>query len=416
MRVLFTAYAVRTHFYSMVPLARALEAAGHEVRVASQPELVPEITRAGLTAVAVGRDHGMWRVLKLRHGSERWAALPPFDVAGVSEWEGGVGYLRAGYADVVPWWFRLVNDPMADDLVALCRSWEPDLVVWEPGTFVGAVAARVCGAAHARMTWGVDFFARTREQFLRLRAQDPQGPGSDPLGEWLAGLAGRFGVEFDEELTTGQFTLDQLPEAFRLETSVDYVPVRYGIYNGPSVVERWLWERPARPRIGFTLGLSAVERLAGYAVSVPEILEALSQLDVEVVAAVRGWEGPAPRNVRVTDFVPLAALVPTCRVMVHHGGFGTIGTTALHATPQLLLAEELDAPILASRVAAYGAGISLPVEGVSGKAVVARVERLLEEPSFTAGARRLQADLHAMPSPAAVVGRLVELTAHHRGR
>ncbi|MDX3376660.1 activator-dependent family glycosyltransferase, partial [Streptomyces sp. ME02-6991-2A] len=114
--------------------------------------------------------------------------------------------------------------------------------------------------------------------------------------------------------------------------------------------------------------------------------------------------------------VPLAALVPTCRAMVHHGGFGTIGTTALHATPQLLLAEELDAPILASRVAAYGAGISLPVDGVSGKAVVAGVEQLLEDPSFTAGARRLQADLHAMPSPADVVGRLVELTAQHRGR
>jgi len=416
MRVIFTAYAVRTHFYSMVPLARALEAAGHEVRVASQPELVPDITRAGLTAVAVGRDHGMWRVLKLRHGSERWAALPPFDVAGVSEWEGGVGYLRAGYEDVVPWWFRLVNDPMADDLVALCRSWEPDLVVWEPGTFVGAVAARACGAAHARMTWGVDFFARTREQFLRLRAQDPRGPGSDPLGEWLTALAGRFGVEFDEELTEGQFTLDQLPEPFRLETSVDYVPVRYGIYNGPSVVERWLWDRPARPRIGFTLGLSAVERLAGYAVSVPEILEALSALDVEVVAAVRGWEGPAPRNVRVTDFVPLAALVPTCRAMVHHGGFGTIGTTALHATPQLSMPDQMDAIWLADGVTSYGAGISLPVDGVSGKAVVAGVEQLLEDPSFTVGARRLQADLHAMPSPADVVGRLVELTARHRGR
>ncbi|MFJ9621460.1 nucleotide disphospho-sugar-binding domain-containing protein, partial [Streptomyces sp. NPDC101181] len=113
---------------------------------------------------------------------------------------------------------------------------------------------------------------------------------------------------------------------------------------------------------------------------------------------------------------PLAALVPTCRVMVHHGGFGTIGTTALHATPQLLLAEELDAPILASTVAGYGAGISLPVEGVSGKAVAEGVEQLLADPSFTAGARRLQADLHAMPSPADAVQRIVQLTAQHRRR
>ncbi|MBT2376484.1 activator-dependent family glycosyltransferase, partial [Streptomyces sp. ISL-111] len=89
---------------------------------------------------------------------------------------------------------------------------------------------------------------------------------------------------------------------------------------------------------------------------------------------------------------------------------------ALHATPQLLLAEELDAPILARGVAAYGAGIDLPVEGVSGDAVAAGVRRLLDEPSFTAGARRLREDLHAMPSPADAVPRLVELTEHHRKR
>ncbi|MFD5704548.1 activator-dependent family glycosyltransferase, partial [Streptomyces lasiicapitis] len=106
MRILFTAYAVRTHFFSMVSLAHALDTAGHEVRVASQPELVPEITRAGLTAVPVGRDHQLWRVLRTRHGDERWSALPPFDVADVPGELLSLEYLRAGYADVVPWWFR----------------------------------------------------------------------------------------------------------------------------------------------------------------------------------------------------------------------------------------------------------------------------------------------------------------------
>ncbi|WP_051853330.1 nucleotide disphospho-sugar-binding domain-containing protein [Streptomyces aureocirculatus] len=235
-RVLFVLYAEKTHLFIQVPLARAFAAAGHEVRVASQPELVPEITRAGLTAVPVGRDHAMGRLLSL------------------------------------------------DDLVGLCRWWRPDLVVWEPGTFAGAVAASACGAAHGRLTWGVDFFGRVREQFVRLAAQ--AGESADPLGEWLGACAARYGVEFSEELTTGQFTADLLPAPFRLDTSIDYAPVRYGIYNGVSVVPRWLWEEPVRPRVGFTLGLSAVERLAGYAVSVVEILKALAGLDVEVVAAV----------------------------------------------------------------------------------------------------------------------------------
>ncbi|WP_051915552.1 hypothetical protein [Streptomyces aureocirculatus] len=64
-RVLFVLYAEKTHLFIQVPLARAFAAAGHEVRVASQPELVPEITRAGLTAVPVGRDHAMGRLLRM---------------------------------------------------------------------------------------------------------------------------------------------------------------------------------------------------------------------------------------------------------------------------------------------------------------------------------------------------------------
>ncbi|ARX88773.1 hypothetical protein SMD44_08260 [Streptomyces alboflavus] len=424
MRILFTAYAVRTHFFSMVSLAHALDTAGHEVRVASQPELVPEITRAGLTAVPVGRDHQLWRVLKARHGDERWSALPPFDVADVPGELLSLGYLRAGYGDVVPWWFRLVNEPLVDELVGLCRWWEPELVVWEPGTFAGGVAARVCGAAHGRLTWGVDFFGRVREQFVRLagEAGEPVGGAGDPLGAWLSDLGGRYGVAYDEELTTGQFTVDQLPEAFRLETGIEYLPMRFGVYNGVSVVPRWLWEVPVRPRVGFTLGLSAVERLAGYAVSVVEILKALAALDVEVVAAVPGAAeireelGAVGDRVRVEEFVPLAALAPTCAVMVHHGGFGTIGTTSLHAVPQLAVAEEIDAPILARGLAAYGAGVDLPVAEATGERVAHEVRRLLTESSFTEGARRLRADMRAMPSAADVVPELVRIAERHRGR
>ena len=41
MRILFASIAEKTHFLGMVPLAWALQTAGHEVRVASQPEMVP---------------------------------------------------------------------------------------------------------------------------------------------------------------------------------------------------------------------------------------------------------------------------------------------------------------------------------------------------------------------------------------
>ncbi|HZN74657.1 MAG TPA: glycosyl transferase family 28, partial [Micromonosporaceae bacterium] len=47
MRVLFTTFAWPSHYFPMVPLAWALQAAGHEVRMTSQPELLPTMRRSG---------------------------------------------------------------------------------------------------------------------------------------------------------------------------------------------------------------------------------------------------------------------------------------------------------------------------------------------------------------------------------
>ena len=54
MRVLFTVVSSTSHLYPIVPLAGALRGAGHEVCVASHPDMVEAITAAGLTAVSVG--------------------------------------------------------------------------------------------------------------------------------------------------------------------------------------------------------------------------------------------------------------------------------------------------------------------------------------------------------------------------
>ncbi|MFF2750047.1 hypothetical protein ACFVVA_31480 [Kitasatospora sp. NPDC058048] len=52
-----------------------------------------------------------------------------------------------------------VPDRMIDDLVAFARDWRPDLAVWDTMTFAGPVAARACGAAHARLMFGLDLVA-----------------------------------------------------------------------------------------------------------------------------------------------------------------------------------------------------------------------------------------------------------------
>ncbi|MFI6507769.1 activator-dependent family glycosyltransferase [Streptosporangium sp. NPDC050855] len=419
MRVLFVSHAERTHFLGMVPLAWALRNAGHEVRVASQPELTGVITGAGLTAVPVGADHMLQQLLT--HGDSLDPdAPPPFDMAEDRPerltWE----YLRRGYHDeLVPWWWRVVNDPMIGELTAFCRHWRPDLVIWEPATYAGAIAAKACGAAHARMMWSLDLFARMRGHYLRVRRE--QAPHErDAMAEWLGARGAKVGVAFSEDMTTGQFTIDHTPASLRLDVPLPYVPLRYIPYNGTAVVPPWLHVPPVKPRVCLTLGTSATERLDGYSVDVQDILTHLADLDVEVVATLPEKQQAelenVPGNVRLVSFVPLHALAPTCSAVIDHGGPGTVFTVASHGVPQLMAPKLFDEPVLAENLAARGAGLVLHGRDASGPRVREHLLRLLGEPSFAEAAGRLRAEMEAMPTPNELVGELERLTAEHRGR
>ncbi|MDG4827800.1 activator-dependent family glycosyltransferase [Solwaraspora sp. WMMD1047] len=425
MRVLFTAYAEKTHFMSMVPLAWALQTAGHEVRVMSHPELTEVITGAGLTAVPVSRDHPLYRVKRME--TSQRLDVPLLDLAdrdlGRYDWAD----LRDGYRHLVPWWWRMVNDPMIADVTEFCLAWKPDLVLWEPITYAGAVGATASGAVHARVMWSVDVFARMRRHFRRLHDAQPPGEREDVLARWLGSRVARFGAEFSEVLTTGHFTVDTIPDSLRhdpalgLELDLRYLPTRYVPYNGRSAVPSWLRQRRSelpRPRVALTLGTTATERFDGYAVSVADLLDALADLDVEVVATLPQREqealGRVPANVRLVTFAPLNALAATCSVVINHGGPGTLFTTALHSVPQLVVPNMFDEPLLAGWLAGQGAGLAIPRTEATGPRVREAVRRLLDDPALAAGARGLRAQMLAMPAPNDVVPELEKLTELYR--
>ncbi|MCK7624209.1 activator-dependent family glycosyltransferase [Streptomyces sp. RS10V-4] len=422
MRVLFTAAPGTSIFLSMVPLAWALRTAGHEVRFASQPRFADEITRAGLTAVPVGRNYTLSRVME-------WAGIdpfegvradlpPPWDV--VNDPAGATfAHLLKGCAAQVEDIDKPENFPLVAGLVDFARAWRPDLVIWEPFTYAGAIAAKASGAAHARLLWGLDVFGATREHFLRLKAEQPAHARPDPLAEWLGGYARKYGGEFTEDMTTGHFTIDQFPGCLQLEAGhLEYVRMQYVAYNGPASVPKWLWATPARPRVALTMGLTATDLFDGYTINTQDVLDSLADLDIEVVATIADEEKAKlrriPDNARLLPFVPLHALAPTCSVVIHHAGPGTIGTVARHGVPQLSVPYSFDEPILARRLTERGAGLELPHGKATGQAVREHVLRLLNEPEFRAGAAALRDEMLALPTPNALVPRLEELTARHR--
>ncbi|MEV0221386.1 activator-dependent family glycosyltransferase [Streptomyces sp. NPDC050704] len=412
MRVLFATHSERTHFYSLIPLAWALRVAGHEVYVASQPALTDDITQAGLTAVPVGEDHTFHeQVRRMQESADSDGAAQADGVEPPPTWE-GQGLLYRAFVD--HYMKGVNNDAFVHGLVEFARGFRPDLVVWEPYTFAGPVAARAVGAAHARLVFSPDLLQQMRATFLRLRAQAPESERVDPLESWLGPLLARYGAgEFTQDVAVGQWTIDTVPEEVRLPLGLRTVPMRYVPYNGPAVVPEWLHVPPARPRVCLTGGLTQRDQAGQDAFPVAG-LDVFDGLDIELVATLKQAPGEAaavPGNTRLVDFVPLLALLPSCSAVVHYGGGGTWNTSLGAGVPQLLIANSWYGLLKGRHLERAGAGLYV----ADRRALREPLVRLLEDPSFGRAARRLRDErILAQPTPGELVPVLEKLTAEHR--
>ncbi|KAB2346149.1 activator-dependent family glycosyltransferase [Actinomadura rudentiformis] len=429
MRVLFTVFAAKTHFFNLVPLAWALRAAGHEVQVASQPDLAEAITRAGLTAVPVGEPLNMGGASAGGSGGgsmtrtfETLAGGMIDDSGEPPTWDRALGAFTVA-CSVEYEYFS--GGQVLDDLVEYARHWRPDLVVWDALTFSGAVAAKACGAAHARTLFGIDYVQQMYGHYLRLLEEQPEERRDDPVSDWLRGRLYRFGCDFDEssarEMLAGQWTIDPTFPGMQLPLDLPYVPVRYVPYNGQSAIPDWVHQDPGRPRVCLSLGMSERYLPGGAQVSIGGVLESLAELDIELVATLNADQVASvpsmPPNVRAVAFVPLYELLPTCAAVVHHGGFGTLGNVLVHGLPSVTVpAAWWDEDSLGRQLGARGAGIYLAPQDVTPARLAQAVSRVLDEPSFRDGALRLQSELRATPGPGDLVPELEELTERHRVR
>lgn len=416
MRVLFATIPEKSHLFCMTPLAWAMRAAGHEVRVASCVELVDVIARTGMTAVATGRNDGISEAMTAnRQSQEEWEAagwneLDPAKLTYASELE---RIQLAAYGSA------MYNEPMIDEMIEFARFWRPDLVVWDPLTYAGPLVAGAVGAAHARSLCFADVWVMKRQLFRKLSEEVPADLRRDPLAEWLGGRAAELGGAYTEEFATGQLTLDPLPDSLAIDTEAPRTPVRFVPYNGPAVVPDWLRTPPGRTRICMSLGASNTERYGGDYVPKGDILEVLAELDAEVVAALLPRQvaelGPMPDNVRVVESVPLHALLPSCSLLIHHGGFGSYANALVYGVPQLTVTTPVaDQLYRGAGLEEQGAGLLLPHDRATPEAVYERVSRILSDSAFRHHADRLRGEATSRPTPAETVPVLEQLVRDRR--
>jgi UDP:flavonoid glycosyltransferase YjiC (YdhE family) len=378
MKALLLSWGSASHYFTLVPLAWALRAAGHDVRVLTPPGAAAAVTASGLPHVSTG---------------------PAPDAASV--WRGftflpGPGSDRAAHeaerARRALDMFVLGAEAMAPGALAFAREWRPDLVIHEPRAYAAIKVAAELGVPSVRVLTGVDYVTAIAE---------PEQPA-------LRALWDRFGLGGTP--ATGTLTLDPCPPALQVPADLPRQGFRFVPYAGPCTDA--VVPPPERPRVFVTVG-TMVGRAAGSMSPLLGLVTALSAMDIELMVGVfadqRGMLDELPPGVRLTQNVPLELILPTCAAIVHQGGGGTTMTSLAAGVPQLLLPSVGDCLLHGEKLDASGAGISRHWLDTGAAEIRALTARLLDEPGYRATAARFAAANAARPAPAALVEMLEKL-------
>ncbi|KAA9166520.1 DUF1205 domain-containing protein [Amycolatopsis acidicola] len=361
MRVLFVVWAWPSHFFPMVPTAWACWTAGHEVLVAGQPALRELLPATGLPAAYVGTDFDLAgefrrRLALAKDARGRLSGMDPHDAERLA----GPADPKTMVLDV----YGALARAMTGDTVELAKEWGAEVVVWDPITFAGAIAARAAGARSVRHLWGLDSAGH-------LGLYDDWTPG-------LHALLAEHGVP--AEAVREDLCLDICPPRLQLPLSRPAAPARYVPYNGPDHGGRAL-APPLRPRVCVTWG-NTVDQLSGNReFPALEVLRTLAGEDVEVVVAASDEHvaelGALPGNVTAAGWFPLRALLESCTAIVHEGGAGTLLTAALAGVPQLLIPALHEQILAGEQLAASGAGRQLAAGDATEAAIATQFGELL---------------------------------------
>ncbi len=391
MRVLITSVSAYGHLQPLLPLAKALAEARHEVAIAIGPELRPRAEAAGFMAFDAG--------ISISEGFERLAALFPDQP-----------YNRLAPSEILGWYLphlfgEVLTPAMLGDLELLVQSWRPDVVLHETWEFAGPIAAASAGIPSICQTLGL----RIDDRIL------------DSVAAAVAPLWEQRGLEPDP--TAGLYRslcLDTMPPSFQRYESAqsrDVIRALRPIAEPPvpgELLPQWIEHRRNVPLVYMTLGTN---NGTNSDVSMfRSVIDGLDDLDVDVLITIGFGKdpstiGPLASNVHVENYVPQSLLLPHCSAVICHGGPGTILNSLTQGLPLLILPQGADQYVMGERILAAGVGLRLVPEDVNPSSVRANVLALLEESSYRAGAHRLKREIAAMPGPEEAVLLIEEIAA-----
>ena len=379
MRILFTTNPLYGHLYPMLPLMNAARRADHEVIVATGANFAPEVERHGFAIWSVGPS-----AQQVRAQSATTDDDPPMDQLGQMVEAGMRLFGRPGIA-------------RARDLTPLAADWQPDLVVHELTEAAGWQAAAVSGAIDVMHGFG------THIPYLVDAMQIVLGAVRSELGR----------SDRSRDLTDVPY-VDPCPPLLQPPGGTPFgnvLPLRpeMGVVHPGEELPESMRNLPYEKTVYLTLGTAFnVPQLLAQAIDAVRDLQ-----DNVIITTGPGVDpssfGPVPPHIAMAAFVPQALILKHCSAVVSHTGSGTMLGALGDGLPQVCLPMGADQFSNADQIARTGAGIVVPPDARTPQTIRAAIEEVLDNPSYVAGARVLQADIAAMPSANEVLTRVVAL-------
>jgi UDP:flavonoid glycosyltransferase YjiC (YdhE family) len=382
-RILVSSTPGLGHIHPLVPVARALQHRGHEVRFATAPAACDTLMRYGFHAEAAGIDLDQ-RAMRASGFMPSILAAPP----------------RQRRSLLFPVLFAALAGPeMLHDLRVLVARWRPDVIVHEQCELAAAPLARAAGIPHACVGFG-GYFPRA--------VVEAAAPEIEALWATLDlppdGQAGLYDYLY----------LHPFPPSFGHGPPAPTVrpcrPVNFDGAVGGGEPE-WLDALGrSRPMVYATFGTEFASRAP-----LGQVVDALADLDVDAVVTLGSSIDPQhvcvspPPNVRLERYVPQRTLVTRASVVLSHAGSGTMLGAAAAGVPQLCAPIGADQFENADAVDAAGAGLLIEPDEISTAAIRSTIERLLAEPSFLQRAHAVADEIAAMPHPDVAVAHVEAL-------
>jgi len=388
-RVLFTCAGEIGHFHPLIPVARSLTGRGHDVAFAVPATFRSRAEAAGFVTLPAGLDRPAIAA-EIDRRFPDWRAVPLED------------RLRFALADVGA---RVVAPVMTVDLVAAVEAWDAELLVHGPAVFAGPLAAEVTGIPHANHGWGP------------LPGLDDLALAADAMAPLWAGRG------FDRPPLAGMFRylyLDICPPSLQTPDSAAVEvahPLRPTSADGTAgqVLPPWIAALPPVPTVYVTLG-TFCNRFTHLFTT---ILAGLAEVPVNVIVTVGDDQdpvalGPQPDHVHVVRYLPTSLVLRHCRLVVSHGGSGTMLAALARGVPLLLVPQGHDHSRNAELCAGAGVGRSLCPGELTPGAVQREVAAMLDRSQYAEAARAVRDEIDAMPGPDEAAGLLERLAVERR--